>query len=55
MADLNRWDYEFSEMVLEYLYGLEKSVLIDKIVKDMKDYEVEALIDQIEEENLGWA
>ncbi len=47
MAELSRWDDEYGEMVLEYLYGLDHSVLVDMVVAMMRDTEVEQMIDDI--------
>lgn len=50
MADLRKWDDEYQEMVLEYLYGLDHNVLVDMVVAMMRDSEVDDMIDNIEAE-----
>ncbi len=48
MADLNDWDSEYKELVIEHLYRLNKDELVDALVGYMSNNDVEDLIDMIE-------
>ena len=48
MADITKWDDEYEEMVLEYLYGLDTEVLVYWLLGLMKDTDVDQLIDDLE-------
>ena len=53
MADVTRWDKEYQELLLEYLYGLEKDDLIGLTISYMQNSDVEEALDKIESERGG--
>jgi len=48
MADITKWDDEYQEMVLEFMYGCSTDYLVDWVLKLMTDTQVDELIDELE-------
>jgi hypothetical protein len=48
MADISKWDDEYEEMVLEFMYGCSTDYLVDWVLKLMTDTQVDELIDELE-------
>lgn len=53
MADLSKWDDEYEEMVLEFLYAFTQEQLVDLLVRMMSDQQVETMIDIIQDAKRG--
>lgn len=49
MADITKWDDEYQEMVLEFMYGCSTDYLVDWVLKLMNEGDVEQLIDELEQ------